>query len=79
MFVEDFWEVLLAWVAGLSDNTGFDIYGPGGAAALCVLTGENEDRRRVADNAGSRPCAEVSCEVFDHFNPRADGGPPATR
>ena len=46
-----------------------------GPVALCVLTDGNEDRRWVADNAGTRLCAEVAREVFDHF--RAKDGPDA--
>ena len=38
-----------------------------GTVALCVLTNENEDRRWVTDNAGTRLCAEVARAAFEHF------------
>ena len=38
-----------------------------GTVAICVLTNENEDRRWVTDNAGTRLCAEVARAAFEHF------------
>jgi beta-lactamase class A len=58
------------------------VYSPAGPIALCVLTGENEDRRWSAENAGDRLCAEVARAAYEHFNPGAGAMPvagPATR
>jgi beta-lactamase class A len=46
---------------------------PGGPVAVCVLTDENEDKRWVADNAGTRLCAEVAKAAYDYF--ASKGGP----
>jgi beta-lactamase class A len=43
------------------------IYTPAGAAAICVLTAENEDQRWRPDNAGNVLCAGVAKEVYYHF------------
>ncbi len=46
---------------------------PGGPAAVCVLSHDNEDKRWVADNAGNRLCALIARGVYDCF----DQAPPA--
>jgi beta-lactamase class A len=48
---------------------------PGGPVAVCVLTDNNEDKRWIADNAGSRLCADVAKAVFDHSKAKAKGAP----
>jgi beta-lactamase class A len=45
---------------------------PAGPVALCVLTAENKDQRWVTDNAGSRLCAEVAREVYNHFKSKPE-------
>jgi beta-lactamase class A len=45
---------------------------PGGPVAICVLTDNNEDKRWVTDNAGTRLCADVAKVVFDHFQTKAE-------
>jgi len=44
---------------------------PGGPAAVCVLSKDNEDKRWVADNAGNRLCALVARAVYDYFDAAA--------
>ncbi len=55
------------------------VYTPGGPVAVCVLTDDNEDKRWVADNAGTRLCAEVVRRAYDHFQakgePKSSDGP----
>jgi hypothetical protein len=45
------------------------MYTPSGPLALVVLTAENDDRSRSADNAGDLLCAEIARNVYRHFNP----------
>lgn len=56
------------------------IESPGGVFALCVLTGENEDKRWTPENAGDVLCARIAREAYDHFNPattaKAEPQPP---
>ena len=46
---------------------------PGGPVAVCVLTDDNEDKRWVTDNAGTRLCAEVARAAYEHS--KAKEGP----
>ena len=50
-----------------------------GPVAVCVLTDENEDKRWVADNAGTKLCADVAKAAFDYFTkkgaPKPADGP----
>jgi beta-lactamase class A len=48
---------------------------PGGVVAVCVLTGDNDDRRWHPDNAGNLLCARVAREVYDHFAATASHPP----
>jgi beta-lactamase class A len=50
---------------------------PGGPVAVCVLTDQNEDKRWVTDNAGTRLCADVAKAAFDHFQAKAGPKAPA--
>lgn len=52
---------------------------PGGAIAICVLTGDNEDQRWIPENAGEVLTAKIAEQAFRHFapavavNPKPDG------
>jgi len=43
------------------------LYTPGGAVAVCVLTGDNEDKTWRRDNAGNVLCAKVAQQVWEHY------------
>jgi beta-lactamase class A len=53
-------------VSGVRTDAGL-IYLDDGPVAVCVLTAENEDRSRGADNAGNVLCAKVAREVYTYF------------
>jgi D-alanyl-D-alanine carboxypeptidase (penicillin-binding protein 5/6) len=53
------------------------IESPAGSIAVCVLTGENEDRRWSRENAGNLLCAHIGLAAYRCFNPEADGLSPA--
>ena len=48
---------------------------PGGPVAVCVLTDDNEDKRWVTDNAGTRLCAEVARAAYEYFKAKTLSGP----
>ncbi len=51
---------------------------PGGPVAVCVLTDDNEDKRWITDNAGTRLCAEVARAAYEHAAAKAkDASKPA--